>query len=718
METGSDTAYASSAYYGILMPGLTDEDELLKLDLLSSILSAQSSPLSRKMQTALPYAGLSCYLELAGPDPIMVFSADSINAGDEIVFRETVDSVLEEIAANGISRELADAVMNSRLLSSRLRREGANVGVNVIAYLAYNDVLYDDPWSALVLEDYEEKILEWSEDGTFTKLVADYLAGDQTHVLTMTNPQPGAKEEKDAALAAKLEEVKKGMSEEEKAEIIEASNAADEMDDASAYVRELQGVDVDTLPEEIPAYDITDETDETGIRRVQTKAQVSGVGIVEILLDASGLSVEQLRWMRLLTELQNFLDSETHTRDELAILQDQYFYNGSVSYTILQGEDKLTPYYTMSWISLTDCLQEGYDLAYELAFEQALDADHYQQVLDALQALVADRKNAITQTPYSVTLYKGLARGSEIAALSDSVGNLNYYQFLQDTLAAFAEDPASVMENLAAIRDLLGSRSGAIAVYAGDEESFAENRLLSDEFFERLEDSAQEAAVYEYGDYPDSYAMIVDSSVYYNGYAADYETLGLDGYNAGLTVTTSLVTDQFLYPLLRDQYGAYGVFNSADEDMGFYMLSYRDPNLEETYAVYEQLPELLRSYPMDQEIINGYILSAYSQVALSAGELSGALSALNDHLNGKDPMRKLEWMQQLKAVTPETIMEESALYEKLVTEGVRISAGASGEIRENSDLFEVIEAPFEAAEEAVSEEIAEAETEAEMDEAA
>ena len=728
VEAGSDTTYASTVYYGIVMKDLVKEDEQMKLDLLSSVLGADSSPLSQALQNMLPYANLSCYLELAGPDPVMVFVAYNLNEGDEEIFRSVVDQALTDLAENGISEDLALAVESSRVLTSRLRREGSEVGVDLIAYLAYNSALYEDIWSALTLEEYEENLADWCLDGTFSQLAEKYLAGDQICVLSSTFPQPGGKEEKDAALAEKLEEIKSQMSDEEKAAVIEASNAVDEMDDASAYIRQLQAITVDTLPEEIPQYEIFDETDENGLRHVETAAQVSEVATVELFLDAGDLSIEDLRWMRLLTELQGYLDSEKHTREELAVLQEHYFYSGSVSYTIMQEDSEPHPYYTVSWISLADDLEEGYNLAYELAFEQALDEAHAGQISDALQGLTATRKMSITQSPYSVTVYKSLARGNHVMALNDAVGNVSYYQFLQKAESDFAEDPAAVIENLVRVREKLRSSYGAIAAYAGDEAGIDNNRTLSGQFFGKLASEPKEAADYVFEPVPDSYALIVDSAVAYNGYAADYQTLGLDGYDAGIDVVTSLVSDQFLYPLLRDQYGAYGAMNYAIEDAGIYMLSYRDPNLTETFEVYQQLPDLLRAYPMDQEIIDGYIMSAYSQVALSNGELSDALVAIGAYLNSKDPARALTWMQQIKAVTPETIESFADVYQALVEKGVLTSAGGAKLIRDNKDLFEQIDAPFEAAGEGIEEvstesvdesaELGPAEAETEMEAAA
>ncbi len=704
VEASSDPSYASTAYYGIIMPGLEDEQELMQLDLLSSILADDSSGLSQSLQSVLPYADFSCYLEMAGPDPVMVFIANYINEGDEVLFRQTIDEALSELASSGISEELAEAVQSSRVLTSRLRREGTEANINLISYLAYNAALYENVWSGMMLEDCEESIEEWSKDGTFASLAGKWLTGDAIRVLSATNPDPGAKEAHDAVLADALQEIKDKMTEEEKAAIIEASNAQGEADDASSYVRSLQAVTVDTLPEELPSYEIQDETDDSGIRHVEASAAVEGVGTAELLLDAGSLSLEDLKWMRLLAELQGYIDSSSHTRQELAVLMQHYFYNGAVSFSILTDENKNPhPYYAISWSSLTEELEEGYDLAFELAFEQALDEEHAGQIRDALQGLLADKKSAITQSPYSTLIYKALGRGDSVMAMSDSIGNVNYYRFLEEAEVLLEEHPEEVLENLIRVREQLCSRKGMIAAYAGDAESFGKNRECADRFSARLSDTEADTREYENNADLDSYALIVDSPVCYNGYAADYDTLGLGEFDAGIDVVTSVITDQFLYPLLRDQYGAYGVFNAAMEDSGIYMVSYRDPNLAETFSVYEQLPDLLRQYQMDQETVDGYILSAYSGVALPSGELSGALEAVMDHLDGKDPARKMKWLEQIKAVTPETVSSFADVYAALAEKGVRISAGGAGMIREHADLFEEIEAPFEQAGETADE---------------
>ena len=64
-------------------------------------------------------------------------------------------------------------------------------------------------------------------------------------------------------------------------------------------VASLTAVSVDTLPEEVKEYEISDVTGDDGIRRIDVTAGVDGVGFVELFLDARTLPQEDIHYLRL-----------------------------------------------------------------------------------------------------------------------------------------------------------------------------------------------------------------------------------------------------------------------------------------------------------------------------------------------------------------------------------------------------------------------------------
>ena len=212
----------------------------------------------------------------------------------------------------------------------------------------------------------------------------------------------------------------------------------------------------------------------------------------------------------------------------------------------------------------------------------------------------------------------------------------------------------------------------------------------------KLDSAPFEAAEYDLPVPARREALIVDQQVQYNSLIADYASLGMDEYHAGLDAVMSLVGDVFLMPQLRDQYGVYTPMAGAVTDGGVYLLAYRDPNIRQTFAVYDGLAEQLRGYQVSQETLDGYIMSAYAGYAKSTGELTSAMNAVISLLNGEPQDRQLQYMRQLKSVTPETMERAADMFEKLSANGVRATAGSAAAINANSDLYDVILNPFNA----------------------
>ena len=84
---------------------------------------------------------------------------------------------------------------------------------------------------------------------------------------------------------------------------------------------------------------------------------------------------------------------------------------------------------------------------------------------------------------------------------------------------------------------------------------------------------------------------------------------------------------QIVFKLSSSQDGVYGVMHGFGRSSGAYVVSYRDPNVAETFQVLEQLPDQIAGMALDQETLDGYIMNAYSAYAMPLGELTGAASA-------------------------------------------------------------------------------------------
>lgn len=234
-----------------------------------------------------------------------------------------------------------------------------------------------------------------------------------------------------------------------------------------------------------------------------------------------------------------------------------------------------------------------------------------------------------------------------------------------------------------------------MVTFAGNEQSIELNRPLADAFIAKLDHVEREPVTYDLPVGAQREALIIDGNIQYNNVIATADDMGLTGYDASLSAIASLVSDQVLVPVLRDQPGVYTPVNEMIADNGsMWLLSYRDPNVKETFDVYESLSDVIAQMDVDQDTLDGYIMSSYSELAKPQGELAGAISAISDTLNEKAADRKLDYMRQLKAVTPDTVKAPAEIYQKAWENGVRSTAGSAAAINANTELYDVILNPF------------------------
>lgn len=291
-------------------------------------------------------------------------------------------------------------------------------------------------------------------------------------------------------------------------------------------------------------------------------------------------------------------------------------------------------------------------------------------------------------------LYRMLGAGSPLYAYYDHLSGLDYYDFLVKADALIESDPAAVTAALEKIQNHFHNRTDVVSLFAGDSAMFEANTACADEFLSKLEARPVVPVKYSFEAPARREALIIDSTVQYNGIVGDFDALGLPDYTADLEAVSALVLDKYLIPELRETYGVYTPMHGFLENGGTYLLTYSDPNIRETFDVYAALPEFLAGREMDQNVLNGYILSAYSTLARPEGELSGAISAIISRICLEPENLKIQRMQELKSLTPEKLASYAAAYRSLDENAHIFTAGNATAIQDNAELYDRILDPF------------------------
>lgn len=696
-EEGTDPENASDLYYVILCPGLKeDPEEELVMNTLTDLMASDASPVSRCVQEALPAAFMSTWISMGTPVDAIVFNVSGLNEEDAQTARAAIDRGLAQIAEEGFSDEMADALSASLNMNMRLSRENTALGVSLLTgqMIPY----YAETGRILGCLDYADALRrmdEWNRDGVYAGAVRKWLLDAETRLVSLTCPDPGGREALDALEAERLAAVKQSMRPEELAALAEQTEAPDEEDD-SACLKALQAVSVPSLPEETPRYDIREERLADGVRRLSAAADVDDVAMPVILLDAAGVPQEDLHWFVLYLSLLGQMDTQRHTKEELQELSARYLYGGEIRQSLMDryGTKDFHPYLRAGWLSSGEDLEKGYELLYELLFETRFDDT--EELAGQIERNRSGMKSLITYSAYNTMMFRALGAETPLYAYYSWCNGLDYYAFLDRAVQLMRDDPDEAVRKLEEIQRRFCNRTNAVSIFAGAEDLIEDNRRLSGAFLERLGAEPVEDVDYAFPAPAAREALVVDETMQYNGLTGSFEDMGLTGYCADMDAVASLVTDLCLIPELREEYGVYTPMHVFDSFAGTYLISYRDPNIEETFSVYEELPALLSAVEADQGTLDGYILSCYSAYAMPEGELSGAVGAITSRLCGEPEDRKVRCMEELKALTPERLRDYASAYAQLVENGRRFTVGGESAISASEGLFDAVLRPFSA----------------------
>ena len=173
-------------------------------------------------------------------------------------------------------------------------------------------------------------------------------------------------------------------------------------------------------------------------------AGVDGVGKADIYFDARTLPQEDIHYLRLFTRLLGQLDTDAHSKEELALLTERYLMSLTIGVDAFSTPEKddVRAYLIAEWTALDDDLAAGYDLMKEILFHtQFTDVQTLSERVSAQKAFV---RNTITNAPYVALYARQEGVGDPRSRYYDYLNYTAYYTFLEEVEQQLATEPETV----------------------------------------------------------------------------------------------------------------------------------------------------------------------------------------------------------------------------------------------------------------------------------
>ena len=695
VSADAESENQASINYVIALPkDLSDKEYRALQILVNRVFSNQAFPLYQRLMETGIGSDYWFYFDESTLQPSMYIGTDYADQERSQELYDTVQTVLNEVVTNGIDQELLDAIVSSELMKSRLSAESSTKGLNLLVEVIMSWQMRNDPLFTARKSSEIEEIAALTKDGFFEEIIRKYFLDNKNAVVFTAYPEPGGLEKEEAQLKEDMAAKKAVMSEEEIDELITETKAYNEwLETAStpqSTIDELSVMTVDDLPENVNEFEVTDET-VNDIRLISAISTLPDVDAFGMDIDVSGLSAKTLQYLDLYSSLVGELPTESYTLEELSLNTTKlfYYYIGLLNPMQLEyRSDEFRPDFSISAIYLHENGQQAAELLNELFFKTLLTEESIPRIKEVVDSQLGSTESSM-KSYYGFTIAQGRANFSASDQFSNYFLYQNQLDFLTEIQSLLESDPQAVLDNLTAARTKGLAKNNLTIEFAGEDGAKAQFEQDIQAFLSGLSEPAttDESEPF-YQKEPVSVGYKANTSVDYSAMQAAYD--GNLTYSEALSVLATIVNDGLYYPEIREKGGAYGgslrFYNSFLQSF-----SYQDPDFAHSIEVYKSVPDFLRNSQLGQKDLDQYIITTYAGFEDTSGDLSKALTAIQNYLIGKTKEDQLNEFAEMKSITLEDIPMYADKIEAILKNPVYTVSAPGTRIVENADLFDSVE---------------------------
>jgi Zn-dependent M16 (insulinase) family peptidase len=621
--------------------------------------------------------------------PCLEIVVSGTNQENKEKFTETIEQELKRLVAQGIDKKLIEGTIN--LFEFTLRE--ANFGSRPKG-LAYNikcleSWLYDEsPFIHLEYTAALKKIKTALTTAYFEDLIEKYLLANTHQALVVLYPEPGLAEKKDEAVRAKLKDFKASLSASEVEDIVKAAASLKERQQTPDTQEALESIpllklsDIEKKAEVLPLV----EKEEQALKVLYHPHTTNDIAYINLYFDTSATPQSDLPYVFLLAELLGKVSTEAYDYTELA--NEINLNTGGIGYAVTVFTEKDTvqrfyPKFVVKSKALSVKLPELFTLLTEIIMRSRFDQDKRLQEL--LQEIKAKWDVSLFRRGQELAIGRALSYFSPSAAYSEA-GLLSFYDFIADIEQNYRAKAQEIKDHLKSVSQRIFTKDNLLVSVTAEDEGYKRFQESFGDFSGDLSGTQAERADYSYTPEKRNEGLMTAGKVQYVVKAADFRELGFT-YHGSLKVLETILSYDYLWTRVRVQGGAYGAAARFERNGSVVFSSYRDPNLRETVAVYDETADYLREFTVDEREMTKYIIGAMSRLdaPLTAAQ-QGEQAALRyiKHISAEDTQRERD---EILATRQADIKGLAALVEKVMQQNYLCVFGSEQKIAANAQVF-------------------------------
>ncbi len=617
---GADRGFAALNW---ALPEPNDPVRLLSFSLFSYMLSGTpASPLYQ----ALIESGLGeeviSHLETQLRQMMFTAGLRGIRPADTARMEALIMDTLERVVREGFHPELVEAAVNT--IEFQLRENNTGGYPRGLAMMLSAVTLWrygGDPVAGIAFESTlaEVKRRIANQPDFWADMIREHLLANRHHSLVVLEPDPDYGRRREQKERERLERILETWTPARARHVIReveklhAAQVQPDPPEALATIPTLQLSDLDPKIECFPS----EETEREGVRWFTHDLFTSGVVYLDLAFPLRNLPAALLPHAGVLA--RGLFETGTHGEDVAAFARRIRRKTGGVHadpmvFSLLDRREA-TAWYRVRGKCLVSQIEDLCAILADALLDARLDlADRIRQMLleekAAAEAELVPGGSKVVQSRLA-------AQYRESAWIDELTDGLEHLFWLRKVTPSPDRLASAVLEPLAEVRRRLFARRGAQVNITTAAMDLPRVECAVADLLRRLPVESDGGPAD--GDWarlisPAHEALSIPAQVNYVGAALDLGGAGYVFHGSALAITRYLNTT-WLWERVRVQGGAYGGFCRYDRSANvLFMLSYRDPNLEETLKTFRDSAVFLREASITADEIRKSIIGAIGEL--------------------------------------------------------------------------------------------------------
>ena len=627
--------------------------------------------------------------------PMFSIVAKNADEADRDRFVEIIEKTLQKLVKEGLNQDALLAGINSAEFRFREADYGQFPKGLLYGLQCMESWLFDDtkPFIHLECLDTLQFLREQMKKGYFEELIQKYLLDNQHGAVVVVAPERGLNRAREEALATKLAAYKKGLSKEEIQALIEQTKHLRAYQEEPSKEEDLLKIPMlgreDMRKEALAFSNIEKKVGEIPV--VCHVAPANGIDYVTLMFECRDISEEDVPYLGLLRAILGYVSTRSYSYGDLANAINIYtggITSGVSMYPDMKDDTSMAVKFEIRMKVLENNLEQAMKLTEEIL--NSSDLNDTKRLAELVAQVKSRLQVNLSSSGHTVAAMRALSYLSEYAFYNDATIGITYYQMIRKIDESMKKDPVQVAEKLQELIKKIFVQKRLLVSFTGEEPAYAAAEHILREYLEKLPEGEPAGAAMHPVLSKKNEGFTDASQIQYVARAGNFRSKGY-AYRGTLKILKMILSYEYLWMNIRVKGGAYGCMSSFLRTGDSYFVSYRDPNLAKTNAVYEKIPEYVASFDPDERDMTKYIIGTFGALDTPLNpEAKGSrsMAAYLEHLEYEDIQKERD---EILAATPEDIRALSDLIAAILSDDCLCVVGNEHAIRGESGMFTSIQ---------------------------